>query len=241
MTSLTFQQLGIPFELFDAPASAASGYAGKMTCSICQASDVHCFKMGIGTDLVLPCGHCQTSVPLAVSEKAAAPCPACGGSVLFPETPVEFGCYDCLRAHRFSLTKGTELGMIRFIDAVGGVTHGIPGLNRSDFEMVVLNDGWVGARLPREEMMELLRTPDYPTIQDDNWLFCCKRPMTFVGEWSRSDFVNRSWDGNGRAYFDSVVRDPVVGLWEDRLHDITGIYVFRCRTCTKHSAHWDLA
>src|SRR4051812_39506728 len=34
----------------------------------------------------------------------------------------------------------------------------------------------VEARLPRESMYELLRTPNYLTIQGERWQFCCKTP-----------------------------------------------------------------
>jgi uncharacterized protein CbrC (UPF0167 family) len=90
-------------------------------------------------------------------------------------------------------------------------------------------------------MFELLRTPSYLTIQGEQWLFCCKAPMVFVGSWSRDRFTKEAPDGDGRAYFESIVADPVPGLWEDQLHDATGIYVFRCPACRRLKAHWDLA
>lgn len=65
--------------------------------------------------------------------------------------------------------------------------------------------------------------------------------MIFVGAWSRADFVDRAPDGNGQKFFSEIVQDVVPGLWEDRLHDQTGVYVFRCPTCERHTAHWDLA
>ena len=64
--------------------------------------------------------------------------------------------------------------------------------------------------------------------------------MIYVGQWSRQKFSELAQDGNGRAFFDLVVRDVIDGLWEDKLHDETGIYVFRCAGCHKYSAHWDM-
>jgi uncharacterized protein CbrC (UPF0167 family) len=139
------------------------------------------------------------------------------------------------------LTKDTELGMIRYADAIRGQTHGRPGLNNANFELVRVDEDWVAARLPIPDMFELLRTPSYSTWQGEQWLFCCSRPMIFVGTWSRADFSIRASEGDGKALFESVVRDTVPGLWEDRLHDTTGIYVFRCQTCARHSSHWDIA
>jgi uncharacterized protein CbrC (UPF0167 family) len=149
-------------------------------------------------------------------------------------------CYTCLRAGRAAMTKDTELGMIRHEDALRGVTHGVPGLDRSDLELVPKSDGWVGARLPVPMMLELLRTPSYRTIQGESWLFCCKAYMVYVGQWSRQHFSKMAPDGNGRGFFDLVVRDVIDGLWEDELHDKTEIYVFRCVACRKYSAHWDM-
>ncbi len=121
------------------------------------------------------------------------------------------------------MTKDTELGMIGHEEALRGVTLGVPDLNCSDFEMVPQDDDWVAVRLPIPMMLELLRTPGYRSIQGETWLFCCKAPMVYVGEWSRQKFVEMAPDGNGRAFFDSVVQDTIDGLWEDNLGDVTGI------------------
>jgi uncharacterized protein CbrC (UPF0167 family) len=150
-------------------------------------------------------------------------------------------CYHCLRAGRAALTKDTELGMISWEQAFEGVTHGVPGLDRADFEMVPKEDDWVGARLPPETMFEMLRTPTYTSIQGDRWQFCCRRPMVFAGAWSREEFTRRAPDGDGRRYFEQVVQHAVPGLWEDQLHDITGVYVFRCPSCERVTAYWDIA
>lgn len=131
--------------------------------------------------------------------------------------------------------------MISWEQAVDGVTHGRPGLSRADFEMVPAEDDWAGARLPREMMLELLRTPTYVSLQGEQWQFCCGRPMVFLGAWSREEFARRAPDGDGRRLFDSIVQDVVPGLWEDALHDETGVYVFRCPKCERLTAHWDIA
>jgi len=57
--------------------------------------------------------------------------------------------------------------------------------------------------------------------------------MVFVGEWSRDEFSSRAPDGDGRRFFYEIVQEPEPGLWEDELHDVTGIYVFRCPKCGK--------
>ena len=131
--------------------------------------------------------------------------------------------------------------MISWEQAFEGMTHGRPGLRHSDFELVPTDSEWVRARLPQEVMFELLRTPTYQSIQGDSWLFCCKLPMVFIGEWNRAEFTKRAPNGDGEALFRTIVRDVVPGLWEDNLHDETGVYVFRCQKCSRQMAHWDLA
>ena len=131
--------------------------------------------------------------------------------------------------------------MVSWEQAFEGVTNGIPGLSRADFEMVPKGDDWVGARLPRDVMFELLRTPTYITIQGEVWQFCCRQPMVFIGEWNRDEFGRRAPDGDGRRFFEQVVQNSVPGLWGNQLHDITGVYVFRCPVCSRIAANWDIA
>jgi len=132
--------------------------------------------------------------------------------------------------------------MVSWEQAFTGVTHGVPGLRHKDFEVVRVGDtDWYAAKLPQEMLFELIRTPTYSTIQGEQWEFCCKRPMIYVGRWTQDDFNLNAPDGNGRAYFDQIVQHAVDGLWEDELHDVTGIYLFRCSLCNRKTANWDIA
>jgi uncharacterized protein CbrC (UPF0167 family) len=240
--SKTFAELGNPFPLFDAPITDAADYMGLGACSLCATPKQHCFELGIGAALMVTCPKCDTENGLDAADRADAPCRQCGSSLTFPDINGEiFACYSCLRAGKAAITKDTELGMVSWEQAFEGVTHGVPGLNRTDFEMVPTESDWIGARLPRESMYELLRTPNYLTIQGERWQFCCKTPMVFIGTWTREDFKRRAPAGDGRRYFEQVVQNPVPGLWEDALHDVTGVYVFRCGKCSRITANWDLA
>lgn len=107
--------------------------------------------------------------------------------------------------------------------------------------MVPTDSDWVRARLDEQTILELLRTPSYATIQGDRWLFCCRKPMAFHGSWSRGQFAAHSPNGDGRTFLALVLGEDVPGLWEDELHDVTGIYVFSCRFCRKLRGHWDIA
>ncbi len=241
--SKTFAELGIPLPLFEGPSDQAGEYCGLGTCSLCGGRRQHCFRLGIGCAVMRPCPACGTENGFDADDREDGSCRGCETAVPFPDLGGDEikSCYSCLRSGKAAITKDTELGMISWEQAFAGVTHGLPGLDRTDFELVPKGDDWVGARLPQEMMFELLRTPTYNSIQGERWQFCCRRPMVFVGEWSREEFARRAPDGDGRRYFEEVVQDTVPGLWEDRLLDITGVYVFRCPVCERVTAHWDLA
>ena len=240
-TMATFAELGFPFPLFEAPIADAE-YHGAGICSLCRENAVICFELDIGCAVMLSCDRCGTDNGLDASDRRPAPCRKCAQLIPFPPIagPI-LSCYSCLRAGTAAITKNTELGMVSWEQAFDGMTHGAPRLNHPDFEMIPTDSDWVRARLSQATMFELLRTPNYMSIQGECWLFCCKQPMFFVGCWSREEFSRRAPDGDGQSYFDSVVKGVVPGLWEDRLHDETGVYVFRCQTCGRYKAHWDLA
>jgi uncharacterized protein CbrC (UPF0167 family) len=242
MTS-TFAQLDIPFPLFEGPADQASEYGGLGTCTLCGSNGQHCFELDIGCAVMRECASCGTVNGLDANNCDDSICRKCSGNISFPDLgDAEIkACYACLRAGRAAITKDTELGMISWEQAFEGVTHGLPEMSRNDFEMVPKENGWVGARLSQDIMFELLRTPTYSSIQGERWQFCCQQPMVFVGEWSREEFSQRAPDGDGRRLFEEIVQDAVPGLWEDKLHDITGVYVFRCKLCGRLTAHWDIA
>jgi hypothetical protein len=241
--ALRFRDLGAPFPLFDAPVSDTSDYIGAGTCGLCGEQAAVRFRLEVGAAVMAPCPACGVVTGVSATGDDDSACRACGAELEPPDTPAgSNACYACLRAGRAALTKDTELGMISWEQAFVGVTHGAPGLAHPDFEMVPHPDSdWIGARLPQETMFELLRTPTYDTIQGDSWQFCCRQPMVFVGAWDRQAFTGHAPDGDGRKLFEDVVDGCIDGLWEDELHDETGVYVFRCPACARLKAHWDIA
>jgi uncharacterized protein CbrC (UPF0167 family) len=240
--SKTFVELGIPFPLFEGPIELASDYGGIQDCSLCGAKQQHCFRLGIGRGIMLDCPNCRTINGLDAHDRRDGACRQCQTLLPFPAIDDEeiAACYTCVRSGRAALTKDTELGMISWEQAFEGVTHGVPGLSRTDFEMVPKSDDWVGARLPPELMYELLRTPSYITWQGEIWQFCCRRPMVFIGEWSCEEFAQHAPDGDGRRYFEAIVQaqETVPDLWEYLGGDL-GVYLFRCPSCDRMTAHWD--
>lgn len=253
----TFNDLGIPFPLFEAPIDDASEYRGTGTCHICGQGDVHVFALGIGADVIAPCSACGTQIPFDADDRPTTQCPSCANVEPFPELalplpppagPPDFdgglmGCYACLRSGRAALTKDTEFGMIRWQDAIRGTTHGLPGDPKPEFETTPPNaDGWRSYKMDPQHMLELTRTPAYSTWQGERWLFCCSAPMVFLGTWGLKELNATAADGDGMALFTQIAKDADQGPWDviGGLGD-AGVYAFRCQSCNKLRAHWDIS
>jgi uncharacterized protein CbrC (UPF0167 family) len=224
----TFADLGIPFPLFDASVDEASEYLGAGHCFACAGEQPHCFELGIGAALLLPCLSCGTANGLDADDGEDARCRSCGASVPFPEAEGETlaVCHACLRAGHAALTKDTTLGMVSWEEALD--VTGVQSLHAH-------------AHPSPKALLELLRTPGYISIQGERWELCCERPMIYLGQWTQDEFDAAAPDGDGQALFDEIVQEPEDGLWEDDLHDSAGIYVFRCGTCGRKTANWDVA
>ena len=246
MEKCRFAELGIPFRLYEAPVSPLddSDYAGICTCGICSKSNVHCFRLGIGSNLIIPCPSCGINNGVDVDDKAAIGCRSCAATIHYPTNLASKkdpkACYECLRAGKVAITKNTEFGMVSCNEVFSGVTNGVPGLRQDQFESVIIDadDEWVGVRLPEEIMLELVQTPTYGTWQGENWLFCCRYPMTFLGEWHHDDFDQRAADGNGEQLYYNLVEDVPTDSWEAVGIGLC-VYVFECKRCGKLRAHFD--
>jgi Uncharacterised protein family (UPF0167) len=177
-------------------------------------------------------------------------------------------CYHCLRGGRASIGKDTVVGPVDWAAAQEGHTVALPErLSQAStqgatswYEMSALERGlervlvkqepavagspdydWVATRVPRDHLLELLRTPTHSTNQGSQWLFCCQQPMIFLGNWNQEQFNGHAPDGDGRALFDTIVLYGDDGLWRGGIYDCAGIYVFRCAECGKLDARWDFA
>jgi len=240
----TFAQLGISFPLFDGPVADASGYAGERECLLCGKQAPHCFRLGIGSDVIASCTRCGTANALDSEDRKDAPCTKCRNAISFPPNDPDdelHVCFGCLREGKAAFTQDTEIGMVRWQDAVVGMTHGRPGLRQTDFELSPgKSKGWLQARVPSEVLMELTRTPSYTTWQGEQWLFCCRKPMTFLGAWDAADFNHNAQDGVGRVLFEQVVEDQQPRMWEYGIGGGVCVYAFRCASCARLRAHWDM-
>jgi hypothetical protein len=243
----TFAELGIPFPLFEAPTAQASDYVGLASCRLCGNREQHCFELGIPDTVVVSCPSCGAENALAALERANGSCRTCTSEVSFPAELKDkkqlYVCYGCLRAGRIALGKDTELGMVGWEDAFAGITHGVPGLQSKDFELVLISaeESWYGARVGCEHLFELLRTPTYSTWQGDRWLFCCRQPMIYLGGWTGlMNSPHRPADP--RAFFESMVEFPEEwreSQWRGVDSGNTSAYVFKCKKCGRFRGHCD--
>lgn len=155
-------------------------------------------------------------------------------------------CYACLRAGKGEILHDTEFGFVNHDLARQGLTHGVPGLQSEEFELIpsAEDSEWMQVRIPTEHLLELLRTPGFSTWQGDRWLFHCGQPMIYVGEWKEKELNAHAPQGDGLAWLTNVMDlEPEEfspqQLW-DALHRLGGIYMFRCPTCERYRGYWDI-
>jgi uncharacterized protein CbrC (UPF0167 family) len=213
---------------------------------VCRQHVEDRLELGIGDDLIYNCvagGH-AFAVP-ADEERDALACPQCASPAdPPPHDPEPAVCVPCLHAGRAALTKDTEYGMVRWEDAVRGRTHGVPVVPRADRGLPLTEpdeEGWVSVLVPSSVLLELIRTPTYPTWQGARWLFCCSSAMTYIGEWTRVDLERRAMERPEDAFAEIFDTDPdlLSHLRADPAHHGLHGYVFRCRSCGRLRGHLD--
>jgi uncharacterized protein CbrC (UPF0167 family) len=238
--SKTFTQLGIPFPLFEAPASESSHYVGLEKCALCGITGDHCSKVDY---LIATCAQCGTENVIRTGPEGSIICRSCRINVPSPAWREDaLACYKCLRAGLAAFTKDTVLGMVTWDQAAEGLTHGVPGLKTNEFELVPCNDNpeWMRAKVSPSLLFELVATPPYKTWQGERWQFCCKRPMIYLGEWKEANFTRNAPNGNGRAFFKKAIIDGVDDSFWGILKNIGGPHMFRCSQCGTLRGHWDM-
>lgn len=179
----------------------------------------------------------------------AGPCAYCSAPV---EVRFKHACYTCFRAGKvLDFAKDTELGMVRLGDVAEGLTHGMPasaappGYEQAPSITHAAKGGeeWVRIRVDGDALAELLRTPQYDAWQGEQWLFCCKLPMVFVGALNEARLERMRDPQETREEFVAKLLRVDTRTAHARTLDILaariGMYVFRCDTCSRHRAHWD--
>jgi len=207
-------------------------------------------RLGTGTDVIHTCGSCKRefAVPIDEHEGVSVKCPGCAAATpIGPLGDEPATCAPCLRHGRAAFTKDTEYGMVRWEDAIRGVTHGVPGLRAAGPGFALADpdsEGWVGVMFPTTVLLELVRTPTYVTWQGDQWLFCCATAMVYLGEWSQAEFTSRA-PSDPQACFREVVEGAQPWMWDHVPGQIQpnsewGFYIFTCHTCGRVRGHFDM-
>lgn len=145
----------------------------------------------------------------------------------------EFGCADCLKEGRFGFWHDTDIGLL--------------------LDETRLTQMYDGAALPppafpASALIELYRTPQIVTWQQELWLTCCNDFMAYLGTWEPEDFVRASPTGDGRSLFLGMTRDSALRhLWDQSLeagettprgwHAV--YYAFQCLHCEGLAGNWD--
>ncbi|MGY2896862.1 uncharacterized protein CbrC (UPF0167 family) [Deinococcus sp. UYEF24] len=129
--------------------------------------------------------------------------------------------------------------MVRWEDAQRGITHGVPGDAHPDFPSSVNEDGWIQAHVPVSELMQLVHTPDFVSWQGEQWLFCHRQPMTYLGVWQQAEFQKAAPDGDGKTFFLNVLDESDEELWEYADSSQIGVYVFQCQECARLREYYD--
>lgn len=143
----------------------------------------------------------------------------------------KFGCAECLRLGRFEFWHDTDIGVLD----ENGLTH-VYKHNRSP-----------PADFPPRALVELLRTPQIATWQQELWLTHCLDFMAYLGTWEPKDFVAHAPTGGGRALFCAMTPAELQFLWDaSREADAPSpaawhatYDVFQCRKCGLLAGHWD--
>ena len=171
------------------------------------------------------CSLCGTFGPCFALRYAIGP----GLPEADKETAV--GCLSCLRTGRFEFWHDTEAGLL---DERGlSHDHNLHPLTPPDF--------------PEAALVELRRTPQIVTWQQELWLTHCGDFMAYLGTWEPRDFYDRAPDGDGRALFLEMTDRDGRHLWDtsvrpgqqrlERWH--ATYYTFRCLHCRKLRGNWD--
>ena len=140
------------------------------------------------------------------------------------------GCVHCLEAGRFEFWHDTEIG---FLDENG-------------LKQVYSHNELPPPNFPTSACIELRRTPQIVTWQQEVWLTHCNDFMTYIGTWEPNDFYLHASEGDGRALFMEMT-DRYNDLWDASLPDgasrleswYATYYVFRCRHCGNLRGNWD--
>ena len=141
------------------------------------------------------------------------------------------GCIECLQQGRFEFWHDTEIGVLD----ENGLTH------------VYKHNQPPPEDFPPSALIELRRTPQIVTWQQELWLAHCNDFMAYIGTWEPRDFHANTVGGDGRLLFLEMTDKKYQHLWDvslppgaTRLESWHAtFYAFRCLHCGKLRGNWD--
>lgn len=179
----------------------------------------------------------------------AGTCVACSAEA---DLRFEGACYACFRRGSVVKARDTELGAVDAESLTTGLTGGVPFDERFDARgtqvvrpKVRSKEPWMRFRVAHERLTELLRTPVYSTWQGESWLFCCGVPMIYVG--SVGERLLHAWSTEDDVSTEEVMKRLLAperidarSFVDDVLKGSRVVYAFRCPSCGRRRAHWDM-
>ncbi len=204
------------FRLFEAPESEMRGLLdGDRTCSLCGKTG-RCFDLGTADSDSLEDPDLRSAVGCLRSG---------------------VGCFSCLREGRFEFFHITSAGYL----AASGLEH--YGPPPEDEEVVIVSSSGKPVDIKSAEpqqhptieaasIVELRRTPDFPTWNEVAWPHHCGEFMIFLGPWQPRDFNHRA-NGNGHDLFIGSIHPEYRILWPEDSSSEWGVccFVFKCTKC----------
>lgn len=141
------------------------------------------------------------------------------------------GCFECLRRGHFEFWHDTDIGMLD----ENGLTH------------VYSHNLQPPPDFPASALVELRRTPQIVTWQQELWLTHCNDFMAYIGTWAPNDFYTNAPSGDGRTLFQEMTDKDYRHLWDESLPPgvkrleswYATFYAFRCLHCGKLRGNWD--
>jgi len=140
-------------------------------------------------------------------------------------------CIECLESMIIKTTHDTTFGYV------------------SDNLLKGLDNESAIHSVNKESFEEMQRTPNFLSLQGEQWLGHCKDFMDYIGTWEAPDFTQASHDRNGKRLFEKMTEKEDHHLWDDFELDeneqnytwVDRLYhTFECRHCKIKRGYWEL-
>lgn len=164
-------------------------------------------------------------------------------------------CESCNNVRRFfainpNLNPNIELICIECLESIKIITSHdtVFGYVATEITNEMVDESAL-KHVSKESFEEMQRTPNFLTLQGEQWMGHCNDFMDYIGTWEAPDFTKNSNDGNGKSLFKEMTHEQDQHLWdgfelaenetnntwEDCLY-----HTFECRKCKIKKGYWEL-